>query len=138
MCSWLTSNDLFLRGASQLEALLLTAKAYGYDSLAIADHDSLAGIARAHARAAELGMRLVVGYRLNLRDGLPVLAYPLNRAGYGRLCRLLTVGKRRAGKAGCDLAWADLAATRGTGPAPGRAAGRCGTSTCRSCGSGRA
>ncbi len=105
-----TSNYSFLRGASRIEELMLQAKALGYDALAVTDHNTLAGIARAHARAAEVGIRLVVGSRLDLRDGLPVLAYPLDRAGYGRLCRLLTLGKGRTGKGGCDIAWADLAA----------------------------
>jgi error-prone DNA polymerase len=105
-----TSNYSFLRGASRIEELMLQAKALGYDALAITDRNTLAGIARAHSRAAEVGIRLVVGCRLDLRDGLPVLAYPLDRAGYGRLCRLLTLGKGRTGKGGCDIAWADLAA----------------------------
>ncbi len=105
-----TSNYSFLRGASRIEELMLQAKALGYDALAVTDHNTLAGIARAHARAAEVGIRLVVGCRLDLRDGLPVLAYPLDRAGYGRLCRLLTLGKGRTGKGGCDVAWTDLAA----------------------------
>ncbi len=75
----------------------------------MADHDTLAGIARAHGRAEEIGLRLLVGCRINLRDGSPVLVYPLDRAGYARLCRLLTLGKGRAGKDGCDLGWEDLA-----------------------------
>ncbi len=105
-----TSNYSFLRGASHVEELFVAAKALGLPALAITDHDTLAGIARAHARAAEIGMRLVVGCRLALRDGLPVLAYPTNRAAYGRLCRLLTLGKGRTGKGGCDIAWQDLLA----------------------------
>ncbi len=105
-----TSNYSFLRGGSRVEELMLQAKAHGYDAIGIADHDTMAGIARAHARAAEVGIRLVVGCRLTLRDGLPLLAYPMDRAGYGRLCRLLTLGKGRTGKGGCDIAWADLAA----------------------------
>ena len=52
--------------------------------------------------------RLIVGCRLELRDGLPLLVYPTDRASYGRLCRLLTLGKGRTGKGGCDLAWQDL------------------------------
>ena len=104
------SNYSFLRGASRIEELLLQAKVLGLDALAITDHNTLAGIARAHARAAELGVRLVVGCRLDFRDSLPVLAYPMDRAGYGRLCRLLTLGKGRTGKGGCDIAWADLQA----------------------------
>ena len=104
------SNYSFLRGASRIEELLLQAKLLGLDALAITDHNTLAGIARAHARATEVGVRLVVGCRLDMTDSLPVLAYPLDRAGYGRLSRLLTLGKTRAGKGGCDLAWADLQA----------------------------
>ncbi len=100
----------FLRGASRIEELLLQAKVLGLDALAITDRNTLAGIARAHAQAAELGVRLVVGCRLGLRNSLPILAYPLDRAGYGRLCRLLTLGKGRTGKGGCNIAWADLEA----------------------------
>jgi hypothetical protein len=48
--------------------------------------------------------------RLDLTDGTAVLVYPTDRAGYGRLCQLLTLGKGRAGPGGCDLAWTDLAA----------------------------
>ena len=39
-----------------------------------------------------------------------VLVYPTDRPAYSRLCRLLSLGKKRAGKAKCDLAWADLVA----------------------------
>jgi len=104
-----TTNYSFLRGASDVEEMFVAAKALGYDVIGIADHDTLAGIARAHGRAEEIGLRLVVGCRLRLQDGLPMLVYPLDRGGYARLCRLLTLGKRRAGKDGCDLGWADLA-----------------------------
>ena len=109
-----TSNYSFLRGASHVEELFVAARALGLSALAVTDHNTLAGIARAHARAEEAGIRLIVGCRLDLRDGLPVLVYPTDRAAYGRLCRLLTLGKGRAGKGGCDLAWADLA-ERGEG-----------------------
>ena len=104
-----TTNYSFLRGASHVEELLLTAKAMGLAAMAVTDRGTLAGVARAHARAAEAGVRLVVGCRLDPRDGLPVLAYPMDRAGYAGLCRLLTLGKARAGKGGCDLGWADIA-----------------------------
>ncbi|MEJ1159850.1 error-prone DNA polymerase [Prosthecomicrobium sp. N25] len=39
-----------------------------------------------------------------------ILAWPTNRAAYGRLCRLLTLGNRRAGKGGCRLVLEDLLA----------------------------
>ena len=104
------SNYSFLRGASHVEELFVTAKALGYAALAITDHNTLAGIARAHTRAAEVGIRLIVGCRLDLRDSLPMLAYPIDRAAYSRLCRLLTLGKGRAGKKGFDIGWDDLVA----------------------------
>jgi len=110
-----TTNYSFLRGASHVEELLIAAKALGLPAIGITDHDTLAGIARAHARAEEAGLRLIVGCRLNLSDSLPVLVYPTDRAAYARLCRLLTLGKGRAlekgraAKRGCDLSWADLA-----------------------------
>ncbi len=106
----LTSNYSFLRGASHVEELLLQAKRLGMPAVGLADHNTLAGIARAHARAEEIGIRLVVGCRLDLQDSLPLLVYPVDRAGYGRLCRLLSLGKGRAGKDGCALGWSDLLA----------------------------
>jgi error-prone DNA polymerase len=56
------------------------------------------------------GVRLVVGARLDLADGTALLAYPTDRLAYARLCRLLTLGKARAGKGRCQLDWNDLAA----------------------------
>ncbi len=105
-----TSNYSFLRGASHVEELLLAARALGHDALAITDRNTLAGVLRAHGRATELGMRLIVGCRLDLRDGTSLLVYPTDRPAYSRLCRLLSVGKARAGKGACFLDWADVAA----------------------------
>jgi len=55
--------------------------------------------------------RLIVGTRLVLAD-TPVefLALPTDRAAYGRLSRLLSLGKRRAGKGECRLGLEDLRA----------------------------
>ena len=105
-----TSNYSFLRGASHIEELFAQAALLGLSALGITDRNSLAGIVRAHQRAADTGVRLVVGCRLDLTDGPAILVYPTDRAAYARLCRLLTIGKRRAGKGACALAWADLAA----------------------------
>jgi error-prone DNA polymerase len=103
-----TSNYAFLRGASHVEELMAQAKLLGLPALGITDRNTLAGIARAHQRGEEAGIRLVVRCRLDLRDGLPVLVYPTDRAAYARLCRLLSIGKGRAGKGACDLGWQDL------------------------------
>ena len=105
-----TTNYSFLRGASHIEELFAQAAMLGLPALGITDRNSLAGIVRAHQRAQEAGVRLVVGCRLDLTDGTSVLVYPTDRAAYARLCRLLSIGKSRAGKGACDLAWDDLAA----------------------------
>ena len=39
---------------------------------------------------------------------LSILVYPTSRESYGRLCRLLTMGKRRAIKGECDLTLQDV------------------------------
>jgi len=104
-----TSNFSFLRGASHVEELFAAAAHLGIEGLGIADRGSLAGIVRAHEAARTTGVRLVVGARLDLSDAPRVLVYPTDRPAYARLCRLLTLGKGRAGKGGCKLAWDDLA-----------------------------
>jgi error-prone DNA polymerase len=104
------SNFSFLRGASHPQELVLQAAALGHAAVAIADRNSLAGVVRAHQAAKEVGIRLVVGTRLVLEDGAEFLVFPTDRAAYGRLARLLTLGKRRAGKGECRLGFADLLA----------------------------
>ncbi|WEQ55008.1 error-prone DNA polymerase [Komagataeibacter nataicola] len=103
-----TTYFSFLRGASSPIELFEQAKALGIEALGICDRNSLAGMVQAHVAAKEVGLRLVVGCRLDLADFLPVLVYPTDRAAYGRLCRLLSLGKARAGKGKCHLLWEDL------------------------------
>ena len=114
-----TSNFTFLTGASHPEELVARAAELGLAAIAITDRNSLAGVVRAwsalktlRAEAPEAPLpRLIVGARLVLRDSpLDWLALPCDRAAYHRLAQLLTLGKRRAGKAECDLDLADLEA----------------------------
>jgi error-prone DNA polymerase len=105
-----TTNFSFLRGASHPDELVVTAAALGHSAIAITDRNSLAGIVRAHHAAKEAGLRLVIGCRLDLRDGTSLLAFPKDRIAYGRLTRLLTLGKRRAPKGECHLDYADVVA----------------------------
>ena len=105
-----TSHFSFLRGASSCEELFEQAKALGIEALGIVDRNSLAGIVRAYQAAKDAGIRLVVGCRLDLVDGMSVLAYPTDRDAYARLCRLLSLGKKRGGKGKCHLEWPDLVA----------------------------
>jgi error-prone DNA polymerase len=107
-----TSNFSFLRGGSHPEELVERAALLGHDAVAVADLHTLAGVVRAHLAAKRAGIPLVVGSRLELACGgeraISVLVYPTDRAAYGRLCRLLTLGKRRASKGCCELSVPDL------------------------------
>ena len=101
-----TTNFSFLRGASHPEELVFAARDLGFAGAGVADRNTLAGAVRAHAAAKEAGLRLAVGARLVFRDGTPdILAYPKDRAAYGRLTKALTIGNRRAPKGEC---WLDL------------------------------
>ncbi len=98
-----TSNFDFLRGASHPEELAVQAASLGLSAIAITDRNTLAGVVRAHLIAKETGIKPVIGARLDLEDGLSTLCFPIDRAAYGRLARLLTIGKRRAPKGECEL-----------------------------------
>ncbi len=101
----------FLEGASHAEELVTRAQELGLAALGVADRNTVAGVVRAHEAARKAGLRLLVGTRLAFVDGTPeVVAYPTDRAAWGRLTTLLTLGKRRAKKGECVLTRADFAA----------------------------
>jgi error-prone DNA polymerase len=102
------TNFSFLQGASHPDELVQTAAALGYAALAITDRNSLAGVVRAHAAAREIGLKLLIGAEVTPGDAAPVLLLAIDRAGYGRLSQLLTVGKRRAPKGECRLTLDDI------------------------------
>jgi len=98
-----TSNFSFLRGGSHPEELVEQAVALGYTAIAITDRNSFAGIVRAHVAAKKNGIRIIVGCRLDLLDGISLLAYPTTITAYSQLSNLLTLGNRRAEKGDCHL-----------------------------------
>ena len=104
------SNFSFLRGASHPEELIEQAANLGYSAIALTDYHSLAGIVRAHFAAKKHNISLIVGATIPLL-GLPIslLLYASNLASYNKLCRLLSLGKARAGKGDCLLTIDDLA-----------------------------
>ena len=61
-----TSNFSFLRGGSHPEELVLRAAELGLSAIALTDRNTLAGVVRAHVAAKEVGIRFVVGARLDL------------------------------------------------------------------------
>jgi error-prone DNA polymerase len=108
------TNFSFLRGVSHPEELVATAISLKLAGIGIADRNSLAGVVRAHLflrnnKETAGDFRIVTGARLVFRDGTPdILAYPRDRAAYGRLTRLLTDGNRDAPKGECHLTRDDL------------------------------
>jgi len=110
-----TTNFSFLRGASHPAEFVEQAAKLNYAAIGIADRNSLAGVVRAYEQWKKLEHppKLLVGARLVFRDGTPdILAYPKDRKAYGRLSRLLSVGKLRAEKGDCLLDFKDLLESR--------------------------
>ena len=104
-----TTHFSFLRGASSADELFATAAALGIDALGVVDRNSLAGIVRAWEAAKATGIRLVVGCRVDLTDGMSILVFPMDRPAYSRLTRLLSLGKSRGGKGNCLIDFTDVA-----------------------------
>src|SRR5215475_8857791 len=115
-----TTNYSFLRSGSHPGELALQAVDLGHTAIGIADRNTLAGVVRAyaalkeyyeeHPTPVEQQTRLLVGCRIETRDGYSLLTYPTDLDAYKRLSRLLTVGNRRAAKGECNLTFDDLAA----------------------------
>ncbi|MDE2162541.1 MAG: error-prone DNA polymerase [Alphaproteobacteria bacterium] len=104
------TNFSFLRGASHAEEMVERAAELGLAAIGVADRNTLAGVVRAHTMAKEKNLHLLVGARLVTTDGFEAICYPIDRAAYGRLCRLLTHGNRRAKKGECHLELDDILA----------------------------
>jgi len=103
------TNFSFLEGASHADELVARAHELGYAALAVTDRESLAGVVRAHSAAKEVGLKLLIGAEVFPVDAPPAVLWATDRNAYGRLCRLLTVGRRRAEKGQCRLTIADIA-----------------------------
>lgn len=114
----ITTNFSFLRGGSDPRAYVHQASILGIPVIGIADHNTLAGVVRAWNELDNDEVlhkpKLLIGARIVFTDGTPdIFVYPRDRAAYGRLCQLLTKGKRgdditRIEKGECRLTFADL------------------------------
>ena len=103
------TNFSFLEGASHAYELVERAVALGYTALAVTDRNTLAGVVRAHAAAREQSLPLIIGAEITPQDAPPIVLWATDRAAYGRLARLITLGRRRAIKGECALVFDDLA-----------------------------
>ena len=95
----ITTNFSFLHGGSHPQEYVHQASELRLPAIGIADRNTLAGVVRAYTELenpeARYKPRLLIGSRLVFIDGTPdILVYPRDRAAYGRLCQLLTRGKR--------------------------------------------
>ncbi|WP_298710845.1 error-prone DNA polymerase [Chitinophaga sp.] len=103
-----TSNFSFLRGGSHPEELVQQAAMLQHAAIAVTDRNTLAGIVRAHSAAKECGIRFIPACRLDLEDGPSLLAYPTDKAAYGRMSALLSLGNLRTEKGSCLLRKQDV------------------------------
>jgi error-prone DNA polymerase len=114
----ITTNFSFLRGGSHPQDYVHQANDLRLAVIGIADHNTLAGVVRAYKELDHPDVihkpKLLIGSRLVFIDGTPdILVYPRDRAAYGRLCQLLTRGKRgddidKTEKGECHLKLDDL------------------------------
>jgi error-prone DNA polymerase len=112
------SNFSFLEGGATAEELVVQAHALRLNGLGVADRNTLAGVVRMHKALRKLAedddeetdalrdqygpvnLKYLVGSRLGFQDGTELIVYPRDRAAYGRLSRLLSLGKSRIGADG--------------------------------------
>src|ERR1700716_1242591 len=111
----ITTNFSFLRGGSHPQDYVHQASKLRLPVIGIADHNTLAGVVRAYKELenhkVKYKPKILIGSRLVFMDGTPdILVYPRDREAYGRLCRLLTRGKRGddTDKGECHLKLDDL------------------------------
>ncbi len=111
---WCKSNGSFLEGASHPEELVEQAQRLGLHAIAITDRDGVYGIVRAHEKARETGVKLIVGAQVTVRgaDGTEsaLVLVCESREGYANLCRLLTTGRLREEKGASAVTWDEVAA----------------------------
>lgn len=99
---WVKTNGSLLEGASHPEELVDRAAELGLPAIAITDRDSVAGLVRAWKRGKERGVRVLVGAQVTVGEHVDhaerLVLLAETREGYGRLCRLLTLGHARMPK----------------------------------------
>ena len=128
---WCKSNFSFLEGASHPDELVERAHALGLPALALTDRDGVQGMVRAHVKARELGVSLIVGAEVTIdaevaaADAAGVVPgstgvtpaptstcvlLAMNRTGYANLCRLITTGRLRRPKGESCVTWPEVCA----------------------------
>jgi len=105
---WCKSNYSFLEGASHPDELVEEAYRLGLRSLALTDRDGVYGIVRAHKKALELGIHLIIGAEMTLDDDSNLVLLAMNRKGYANLCQLISAGRLRSPKGTSHVRWDEV------------------------------
>jgi error-prone DNA polymerase len=107
---WCKSNFSFLEGASHPDELVEEAYRLALPALALTDRDGVYGVVRAHVKARELGVKLIIGSQVTVNDGSVIVLLVQDRGGYANLCRLLTAGRLRSAKGESSVSWDEVCA----------------------------
>ena len=126
---WCKSNFSFLEGASHPDELVERTHALGLPAFALTDRDGVQGVVRAHVKARELGVSLIVGAEVTVgamadddaaagpgstggvsASNSTCVLLAMNRAGYANLCRLITTGRLRRPKGQSCVTWPEVCA----------------------------
>jgi error-prone DNA polymerase len=102
------TNFTFLTGASHPGEYVERAHALGYDALAITDECSLAGVVKAFVVAEELSVKLIIGSRFTLSNGMQIVVIAPSRTAYAELSGFITLARRRAHKGAYEAHFEDL------------------------------
>jgi len=105
---WCKSNFSFLEGASHPDELVEQAQRLGLSTMALTDRDGVYGIVRAHVKARETGLHLIVGSQVTVNDGSVIVLLAQDKTGYTNLCRLLTSGRLRSPKGESTVTWEEI------------------------------
>ena len=117
---WCKSNFSFLEGASHPDELVDEAYRLGLPAIALTDRDGVYGVVRAHVKAREVGMKLIVGAEVTVTDGSAIVLLAQDRGGYANLCRLITKGRLRSEKGESAVTGGNLLSCAGADRAVGR------------------
>src|SRR5207245_8527461 len=97
---WCKSNFSFLEGASHPDELVEEANRLGLPALALTDRDGVYGVVRAHVKAREVGLKLIIGSQITVDDGSAIVLLAQDRGGYANLGRLIAKGRVRSEEGG--------------------------------------
>ena len=102
------TNFTFQYGASHPGEYIHRAADLGYDAIAITDECSLAGIVKAFVAAQKCNVKLIVGSRFTLTNGVRLIAIAPSKTAYSELSNFITLTRMRSEKGSYEAHFDDL------------------------------